>query len=210
MRIAGPVAFVAVLAASSTGAAAPYVVLQDDGTIEASAFMTLSDEKKVEAKVLDLYAATGLPMPEILSVWSTFPLGGEIYGTFFDPIGNAVDNIGVPLQTSKHPPLLSVLFHNDVTQMAKRAAIVDAPEDGYAQYLFMLELSHNWGPALSLPGAKPNELIGFDYHWSFWMDAGGSPAGGNQWKDNGDGTFTTLPQTPAGVHYSKVDQYIMG
>jgi hypothetical protein len=42
------------------------------------------------------------------------------------------------------------------------------------------------------------------------MDATGSPAGGNVWKDNGDGTFTVSGQTPATIRYSMLDLYLMG
>src|SRR5262249_1961057 len=60
----------------------------------------------------------------------------------------------------------------------------------FSTYLFLLELSHTWGPALDVPGATPAELIGFPFHWSFWMDAGGSPAGGDGLGGNGGGAFT--------------------
>src|SRR6185369_11029244 len=91
--------------------------------------------------------------------------------------------------TSKTPPLDAILVHNDVTVLPARAAKMSAPVEGFANYLFLLELSHRFGPALRVPGADQNELTGFPFHWSFWMDAGGSPSGGNAWKDNGDGTF---------------------
>jgi hypothetical protein len=42
------------------------------------------------------------------------------------------------------------------------------------------------------------------------MDAGGSPAGGNKWKDNGDGSFSILPQAPKELTYSMLDLYLMG
>ncbi|MEO8796896.1 MAG: MYXO-CTERM sorting domain-containing protein, partial [Polyangiaceae bacterium] len=51
--------------------------------------------------------------------------------------------------------------------------------------------------------------IGFDFHWSFFLDPGG-PAGGNAWKDNGDGTFTIANQSPKGLKYSALDLYLMG
>jgi hypothetical protein len=103
-----------------------------------------------------------------------------------------------------------MLLHNDVTALPDRAAHHEAPLDGYARYLFLLELSHLWGPALRIPGDEPDALVGFPFHWSFWMDAGGSPAGGNVWTDNLDGTFTTDTPPPAEVRYSLVDLYCMG
>jgi uncharacterized protein (TIGR03382 family) len=108
----------------------------------------------------------------------------------------------------------AILLHNDVTMLAERATYQGAPVDGFGRYLFLLELSHLWGPAILVPGpdggAPSGELEGFAFHWSFWMDATGSPAGGNAWKDNGDGTFTVSGQSPATVRYSMLDLYLMG
>jgi MYXO-CTERM domain-containing protein len=205
------------LAASAT-ATTPYVVLQDDGTIEKTKFDTQAHANTIEKKLFALYAAAGQPMPEILSVWSTFPFsGGDYISTIFDPKGLDVKGIGIEAYyppdgtfTSPKPPLRSILFHNSILELKERAAKQSAPEEGFANYLFLLELSHNWGPALRVPGPTPDELTGFPFHWSFFMDAGGSPAGGNQWKDNGDGTYTAITATPATLAYSKLDLYMMG
>lgn len=210
------------LASTSIGGAAhaagrPYVVLQDDGTIENHQLQTLNDLSAIRKKLLALYGASGQELPEIMSVWTTFPVGGSIYGTVFDALASDVQGIGLESAyppdgklVSKVPPLRSVLWHNDVLQLPKRAALQQAPVDGFADYLFLLELSHNWGPALNVPGAAADELIGFPFHWSYWMDAGGSPAGGNVWKDNGDGTFSAVAADPKTIAYSKLDLYIMG
>lgn len=203
--------------AGSAGAVTPYVVLQDDGTIEKGKFDTLAHGKAIEKKLLTLYAAAGQPLPEILSVWTTFPFSGSTIGTIFDPIGLDVKGIGIEAFyppdgtiTSTKPPLRSFLFHNTILKLKERAAKQSAPEEGFANYLFLLELSHNWGPALRVTGPTPDELTGFPFHWSFFMDAGGSPAGGNQWKDNGDGTYTAIAAKPKTLAYSKLDLYMMG
>jgi MYXO-CTERM domain-containing protein len=204
--------------AGSAHAVTPYVVLQDDGTIEGTKFDTLAHGKIIEKKLFALYAAAGQPIPEILSVWTTFPSpGGDAISTIFDPQGLDVKGIGIEAfyppngtQTSPKPPLRSILFHNTILKLKQRAAKQSAPEAGFANYLFLLELSHNWGPALRVTGPTPDELTGFPFHWSFFMDAGGSPAGGNQWKDNGDGTFTAIAATPSTIAFSKLDLYMMG
>jgi MYXO-CTERM domain-containing protein len=74
--------------------------------------------------------------------------------------------------------------------------------------LFLLELSHTWGPALRTAPTS-SALIGFPYHWSFFSGLP-SPAGGNAWTDNGDGTFTVVPGTPLDVKYTMLDLYVMG
>jgi hypothetical protein len=216
-KLAAVAVVLGTLAATSTAHADAFVTLVDDGTIEKNAFTSEFEEKEAEAKLMALYQATGEPIPNVLSVWSTFPLGGSPYGTFFDPIASDVKGIGLETQyggdgtfTSTRPPLRSILFHNDVTQLATRAALQSAPEADFARYLFLLELTHNWGPALQVPAPNGSELVGFPFHWSFFMDAGGSPAGGNVWHDNGDGTFTTVAASPSKIAYSMLDLYIMG
>jgi MYXO-CTERM domain-containing protein len=201
-------ATVALVAPAAAGDA--FVTLVDDGTIEQSPFMSFPDEEAVQAKLLDLYKASGEPLPDVLSVWTTFPLGGSPYGTIFDPLAADVNGIGLGTMNSPVPPLRSILFHNDVTQLPARAALQHAPAADFARYLFLLEFTHNWGPALAVPPPNGTELVGFPYHWSFFMDAGGSPAGGNVWHDNGDGTFTTVAASPSTIAYSMVDLYIMG
>lgn len=206
------------LAASAGAAPPPYVVLQDDGTIEGTKFDTQAHAKVIEKKLFALYAAAGQPIPQVLSVWTTFPFsGGDYISTIFDPQGLDVKGIGIEAFyppdgtfTSSKPPLRSVLFHNSILKLKQRAAKQAALEEGFANYLFLLELSHNWGPALRVPGPTPDELTGFPFHWSFFMDAGGSPAGGNQWKDNGDGTYTAIAAVPSTIAYSKLDLYMMG
>ena len=164
----------------------------------------------------DKFAAEVGAKPEVLSVWSNFPMNGNAVATIFVPYASDASGIGLELASSPKPPLRAALLHNDFTQLARRATTAGAPSvDGFARYLFLLELSHLWGPALGFPADAANkltgkELIGFDYHWSFWMDAGGSLAGGNKWQDNGDGTYAVIPQKPGEMKFSNLDLYVMG
>jgi hypothetical protein len=190
---------------SSAFGAGPYVTLRDDGTVAKKNFQTFDDLLAVEKKVLSLYDATGTKRPDVLSVWTDFPVDGTILETLFCPNANDAQGIGLDLSRSTEPPLRAMLLHNDVTHLAVRAKAQNAPADGFGTYLFLLELSHLWGPAIG-----PAELTGFLDHWSFWMDAGGSPAGGNRWKDNGDGTFSVVPQDIRALTYSMLDLYLMG
>jgi hypothetical protein len=66
-----------------------------------------------------------------------------------------------------------------------------------------------WGPAARAPEPGGQDLIGFPYHWSFFNDMA-SPAGGNEWTDNQDGTFTVVPGDPATVGFHMLDLYLMG
>ncbi len=202
------------LALAPAAHAAPYLVVRDpaniaknDQTPNISAWRT---------QVLDEYEAAGLPVPEVLSVWTAFPMAGNDYATYIDPRENDVTGIGLDsfyppdgLFASTTPPLRAVLWHNNVHALPDRADLHRAPLDGYAGYLFLLELSHLWGPALRVPAPGDQDLIGFPYHWSFFLDQPG-PAGGNMWDNNGDGTFTVVPGDPATVRFSMLDLYAMG
>lgn len=191
--------------AVQTASARPFVVFRDDGTM-------VKPGQNPGASVTDvvkLYTASGQPMPEVLSVWTSFPLLGNPYATYFAPRGNDVTGINVPLKTSTTPPLAAVLLHNDVTQLMKRSTLQKAPLEGFAGYLFLLEFSHQWGPNVLVPAPGQNDLTGFPYHWSFFYESV-SPAGGNHWIDNGDGTFTVAPGAPKDVKFSPLDLYLMG
>ena len=195
-----------------------FVTLRDDGTLAGRVPLD------VENTLVKAYDKTGAPRPDVLSVWTTFPMnaytGPIATETLFDGLSNDVKGIGLETAypgdgtfTSPFPPVRAILLHNDVTQIAARAAFQNAPVEGFAQYLFLLELLHVWGPAAKVPSppaSKPDELQGIPFHWSFWLTAGSSPGGGNAWVDNHDGTFTVSGQTPAGVRYSMLDLYLMG
>jgi hypothetical protein len=220
MRLSSVLATGVVLAAcsfSATSSAKPFVVVEDvDGTIAKGRWKTVDDVQGVADPLADKFAAEAGGKPEVLSVWSNFPMNGGAISTIFVPYASDAEGIGVDTASSPKPPLRAALLHNDFTQLAKRATTAGAPSvDGFARYLFLLELSHLWGPALRFPADAANnltgtELIGFDYHWSFWMDAGGSLAGGNKWKDNGDGTYDVITQKPGEMKYSMLDLYAMG
>lgn len=75
------------------------------------------------------------------------------------------------------------------------------------------EVGHRWGAFLrfynSVTGKSSVDWLGRDKsHWSYWLDTGGSPLEGNDWVDNGDGSFSIEHQPY--THYSDFDLYAMG
>jgi hypothetical protein len=206
-------------APAARAAHGPYVVLRDDGTLNGK----VTSPALVLDTVSGLYDKTKAPRPDILSVWTAFDMDKSQVETLFDPAGNDVKGIGLEqyyagdgTMTSDYPPLRAMLLHNNVLALPSRATLQHAPTEAFGDYIFLLELSHVWGPGIKVPPAPDagagadNELIGFPFHWSFWMDSGGSPAGGNRWKDNGDGTYSIAEQSPADITYSMLDLYLMG
>lgn len=192
-------------AVDHAAAAKPFVVFKDDGTMASAA----NDPGDAFVELEALYTASGQPLPEVISVWTTFPMLGNDVATYFVPRGNDVGGINVAKKKIATPPLRAVLLHNNVLQLQKRADVQKAPIEGFANYLFMLEFSHQWGPNILVPAPNQNDLTGFSYHWSFFLESA-SPAGGNHWTDNMDGTFTVAPRQPKDVLFSMLDLYLMG
>ena len=217
--VASQIALALLLAAPSALAHGPYLVLHDDGTMAGK----LASPLPAQVRIINGYKAAGLPIPDFMSVWTDFSMDQNDFETLFDLVGNDVKGIGLQqayggdgTKKSPYPPLKSILLHNNVTALETRASVQNATVDGFAQYLFLLELSHNWGPNLQLVpsgdggGPAAGELTGFPFHWSFFLNPGG-PAGGNAWQDDGDaGSWTISGQTPKALKYSTLDLYMMG
>ena len=107
--------------------------------------------------------------------------------------------------------------------MAKLAGYVTDPTDpGFETTLKILahELSHRWGAYVHFmdeQGQESDALLGIaDAHWSFLLDSEGSTLYGNNWRENGDGTFTSIPPEQGqdgfnfGRIFSPLDLYLMG
>ncbi len=84
--------------------------------------------------------------------------------------------------------------------------------------IFGQEQGHRWMSRMKYPGADQNLLLGRDTaHWNFFMNIESTlstPAArrsssmeGNVWRDNGDGTFTSISLIDG---FSRLDQYLMG
>ncbi len=72
------------------------------------------------------------------------------------------------------------------------------------------EMGHRWGafPKVAKAGVQDNEILGRDdAHWSWFLDSDASDMEGNNWQDNGNGTFTSIEAT---ARYSLLDRYLMG
>jgi hypothetical protein len=72
------------------------------------------------------------------------------------------------------------------------------------------ETGHQWLAFIQFDqgGACSDLLLGRDLaHWSFFKDSDASDMEGNNWQDNGNGTFTSVEST---ARFSALDQYTMG
>ena len=84
--------------------------------------------------------------------------------------------------------------------------------------IFGQEQGHRWLASLQYPGTNSTLLLGrANQHWSYFLSIPStmsSPAAlrsssmeGSVWRDNGNGTFTTVNLVDG---YSRLDQYVMG
>lgn len=73
------------------------------------------------------------------------------------------------------------------------------------------EMMHRWAAHVTFKdqqGGLSRDLLGEDgSHWSFLLSTDASLMYGNTWKDNGNGTFTSIR---ARRYYSPLDLYLMG
>lgn len=144
---------------------------------------------------------------------------------FFSPARNDVRGIGLKLydQTAAYSPegtpLARLQGTIDMGHLAGHALEPADPEFDDTLRTLTHEMLHRWGAYVRfLDGGTVSEaLLGRDgAHWSFLLDAGGSTLYGNTWRDNGDGTFTSLPPEQGrageviGRLFNPLELYLMG
>jgi hypothetical protein len=151
---------------------------------------------------------------DFIVVWTDFSaLQGTGAFAFYSPIQNNIHGIGQPsfnfskaFGSSKIQGFLMMDF------------LAKYPNDPETEFLFSnstlevfgQENGHRWlaYPRVAMAGQPENLLLGrADSHWNFYMDTDASCMEGNDIRDNGDGTFTTVG---ANETYSKFDRYMMG
>lgn len=154
------------------------------------------------------------PIYDFMVVYSDFPqdLGNGAYA-FFSHIKNDTKGIGLP------PINFTKYFNTKQLQgflaMGWLGKYPDDPAREYFGTNSLLEImgqenGHRWlaFTHATINGVDSTDLLGRDeQHWSFYMDTDASVMEGNDIRDNGDGTFTTVQSTET---YSKLDRYLMG
>ncbi len=76
------------------------------------------------------------------------------------------------------------------------------------------ETAHRWGCTIYFKDSSSSndniseELLGSPFHWSFFLNTGASPLGGNKWEDMGNSVFRAIPVDYVG--FSQLDLYLMG
>lgn len=153
---------------------------------------------------------------DFLAMWggsSLLNTAGEAFA-FYRPVRNDAAGIGIPVGEFGGGPSFfgSAGRLQGVLNMNSLRLYPAEPTEAGGLALDVLgeETGHRWGAFVRFRDGKrdSSELLGrMQAHWSFFLDSDASQLEGNDWRDNGDGTFTTV-----GIHerYSPLDQYLMG
>lgn len=152
---------------------------------------------------------------DFLVVFSNFDftMPDEDAGAFYMGVKNDVKGIARELFD------YSGLFGSNgklqgTVDMGNISKLTTDPMDAQFEATFRLlghEVMHRWGAYVSFrdsSGTVSTGLLSGDHsHWSFLLDTKASLLYGNQWQDNGNGTFTSVA---AEDYYSPLDLYLMG
>jgi hypothetical protein len=150
---------------------------------------------------------------DFIVIFTDFDIDLENAFAFFSPIRNDVTGLGLPLFD------LSNFFGDPQYQgFLMMGFIENYPDNPQETFLgsnntidvMGQENGHRWlaFPTAIIEGKRSSELLGRQLaHWNFYMDTDASEMEGNDIRDNGNGTFTTIASTS---RYSNLDLYMMG
>lgn len=136
-------------------------------------------------------------------------VGGRYYGVKNDVSGIGMDLFDLSADFGSSGRLQGYI------DIGPLSALVTNPSDPkFESSLGVLahEVLHRWGAGVRFrdgDGSTSSALLGRDgRHWSFLLDSHNSVLYGNDWQDNGNGTFTSVGRSRA--FYSPLDLYLMG
>ncbi len=137
-------------------------------------------------------------------------VGGRYYG-----VKNDVEGIGVaPFDASAEFGSASGRLQGFIDMGVLSRLGTDPTDPRFEQTLSVLahEFMHRWGSHVrfrAADGSLSPALLGRDgSHWNFLLNTHNSVHYGHEWRDNGDGTFTSVGR--AMTFYSPLDLYLMG
>lgn len=128
-------------------------------------------------------------------------------------VRNAVKGIGIPQFDAGTAFGSPTRLQGFIDMAALTRYVTDPLDPRFETVLSVLthEVLHQWAAHVRVKSpddSLSDVLLGRDgSHWSFLLDSGASVMYGNQWKDNGDGTFSS---TATRKFLSPLDLYLMG
>lgn len=147
---------------------------------------------------------------DMLVLWGSREMGPG--HAFYLPVRNDVRGIGEELEVTSRAETFGSSTLQGVVWMGPD--LLDAPEsDGPGSLLDTLahETAHRWGASIGFldEGGEPSTaLVGRPAHWSFLLDTGASPLGGNDWRAAGEDEWVATPVSE--TRFAPIDLYLMG
>jgi uncharacterized protein (TIGR03437 family) len=149
-------------------------------------------------------------------------LGGAF--AYYQPFKNDVQGIGETIfDTVSDGRLVGRQLYGELNLANLIGDYPTYPTDrflgaNHALSIFGQEQGHRWMSFVRVPGTSSRIILGRDFaHWSFFFNAESTlshPAArrsssmeGNVWRENGDGTFTSVNLVDG---FSRLDHYLMG
>lgn len=214
------VAPAALTAGWTTTAVGNISYLKDDGSHGCSGdpFSNAFFNDCVGGAIEAFYAANPSADPDFLATYLAWNI--DAFFAFYSPQSNDVRGIGVEHfagtdifdQSSNN--LQGFIFMNSVQLYD---SIPSLPPELLFDLIWGQEVGHRWGAFVQFDdnGQANDAIQGRDFdngggHWSYHFDTDWSWMEGNDWKDNGDGSFTTDFDTFGQPGYSALDLYVMG
>lgn len=152
-----------------------------------------------------------------------FSLGDVDTFAFYASLRNDASGIGQPVGASSAASAINsqriqgILNLSNISAQYPNSPVTRFLGANHALSVMGQEQGHRWLSYVSFPGNDTLLLGRDDAHWNFFLNiesSTSSPAAprsssmeGNVWRDNGDGTFTTINLIDG---YSRLDHYIMG
>ncbi|HEX3529651.1 MAG TPA: CARDB domain-containing protein [Thermoanaerobaculia bacterium] len=138
--------------------------------------------------------------------------GGEVKA-FYTGVRNGVQGIGIPQfdNGSAFGSAAKLQGYVDMAALSSYTTNPLAPDFEQTLLIMAHEVLHQWAAHVRFrqaDGALSSALLGESAsHWSFLLDTSASVLYGNQWRDNGDGTFTSTGRLK---FFSPLDLYLAG
>ncbi|QJR11141.1 Tol-Pal system protein TolB [Usitatibacter rugosus] len=150
---------------------------------------------------------------DMLVVFTGFPIQTGEALAFHHPVRNQVMGIGRDLFDNSSFYGSAGRLQGMIDMALLTQYSTDSMSRDFEQGLmvFSHEFMHQFGSYVKYrkaDGSTSTGLLGRDAsHWSYLLETNGSVMYGSRWRDNGDGTFTSVAVRDA---YSALDLYLMG
>ena len=181
---------------AASGDIGEIAVLEDDGTLIVGG-VSNSDEivRRFYETHPDQYGQIFLNF--------NFSMDPEAGFAFESNVANDVQGIGLPIFNSG-AQFGTVNLHSYLNQND----LLHYPNFTVYNSILGQESGHRFGSFIELQDCQNKFLLGRDCaHWNFYNHSQGSTLEGNDWTDNGDGTFSSAN---AASSYGEIDEYLFG